>query len=259
MGRRLGQHFLKNPSVLSRIAEAACPPGAPLVLEIGPGKGALTAHLLDRAERVAAIEIDPVLVQYLQTHFRGRSSLEVIEGDILSTNLAQFARPLWVAGNLPYYITSPIVEKILAERPVVERATFLVQKEVASRLAATPGSRDYGYLSVLTQISAEPRVLFDVPAGVFHPPPKVDSAVVTLQPRVDGVAEGFSTFAALCFRHKRKTLRNNLAGAYSREVLEELNLGKRRAEELSVAELVELHAAIRARASVSAGLRRGSQ
>ncbi len=147
MGRRLGQHFLVRQSVLERIANAACADARGPVVEIGPGKGALTSHLLALAERVIAIEIDPVLTQYLRSKFRASSNLELIENDILKVDLATLQSAV-VVGNLPYYIASPIIEKVLALRSPIARAVFLVQKEVAARLTASPGTRDYGYLSV---------------------------------------------------------------------------------------------------------------
>ncbi|HXA66854.1 MAG TPA: rRNA adenine dimethyltransferase family protein, partial [Bryobacteraceae bacterium] len=146
MGRRLGQHFLARPSVLERIAEIACPEPADTVIEIGPGRGALTTHLLSRAARVIAIEIDPVLVHYLQAKFREEPRLALVSADVLKVDLAQWG-PVTVVGNLPYYITSPIIEKTLALGPLLKRAVFLVQNEVAHRLTAIPGTRDYGFLS----------------------------------------------------------------------------------------------------------------
>jgi 16S rRNA (adenine1518-N6/adenine1519-N6)-dimethyltransferase len=205
VGQRLGQHFLIKGSVLERIAAAACPRHEELVIEIGPGRGALTQKLLDRAGRVIAIELDTGLAE----HLRSSSRAEVIQGDVLSTDLAQWG-PAVIAGNLPYYITSPILEKVL---PLdFRRAVFLIQKEVAERLVAQPGSRDYGYLTVQTALYARARLLFGVKPSAFRPPPKVDSAVVLLErcaPPVTDV-EGFLGFVGRCFRHKRKTIRNNL-------------------------------------------------
>ena len=213
------------------------------MVEIGPGKGALTSHLLERADHVVAIEIDPILVQYLRAKFRGNDRLEVIAADILKVDVCQWG-PAVIAGNLPYYIVSPIVTKVLGMGGRLARAVFLVQKEVADRLAASPGSRDYGYLSVATQVSAEVELLFAVPPAAFHPMPKVDSAVVRLTPRAQpqGVdPTKFLHFVSLAFQHKRKTLRNNLAGEYDRAVLDTLPEGKLRAEQMSIEALVGLY------------------
>lgn len=245
MGRRLGQHFLFRKSILDRIAEAACGERVPRVIEIGPGKGALTESLLARADKVVAIEIDPHLVHYLQQKFRDRidqGRLEVIEGDVLSTDFSGAV----ITGNLPYYITSPILEKVFALGELWTRAVFLVQSEVAARLAAKPGTRDFGYLSVQTQVHARPEILFQVPRDAFRPPPKVDSAVVLLErrnlPEVPDAA-AFLKFASLCFRHKRKTLRNNLFPLYEIAGTEEARL---RAEQMSIPQLAALHARISA-------------
>ena len=255
MGRRFGQHFLARASILERIAEAACEPETPRVIEIGPGRGALTEYLLKRARRVAAIEVDPVLVHYLRQKFRDEIAdgrLELIEGDVLQTDLAGLTSMAYggeaapVAGNLPYYITSPILEKVFAARDAWSKAVFLVQAEVAERLAAGPGGRDFGYLSVLAQVRAHVKLLFPVPRAAFRPPPKVDSAVVALTPRDAakdfGITDvgAFLKFASACFRQKRKTLRNNLAVIYDKVLVDELPEAGRRAEQLSIAELASI-------------------
>jgi 16S rRNA (adenine1518-N6/adenine1519-N6)-dimethyltransferase len=262
VGRRLGQHFLTRKSILDRIAEAASPEAASAailndetdvpVIEIGPGRGALTESLIERASKVTAIEVDPILVHYLQQKFRGAlesGRLELIQGDVLKTDISALSphRPATIVGNLPYYITSPILERLFALHGHWARAVFLVQAEVAARIAASPGSRDYGYLSVLTQIHARPQVLFDVPRAAFRPAPKVDSAVVLLEPRdasqkwnlPDKTA--FLRFASACFQHKRKTLRNNLAPVYGKDRLDAMPEGRLRAEQLGVPELAALY------------------
>jgi 16S rRNA (adenine1518-N6/adenine1519-N6)-dimethyltransferase len=243
MPRRLGQHFLARQSVLENIVAAVCPDKCDTVIEIGPGKGALTAHLLERAARVIAIEIDPVLVQYLRSKFREESRLHLVEADVLKTGLAQWGS-VTVVGNLPYYITSPIVERVLSLGSLLRCAVFLVQKEVAQRLTASPGSRDYGYLTVQTQLLSIPELLFTVPAAAFRPAPQVDSAVVRLMPRAEPLLPdpaAFLKFAGLCFRHKRKTLRNNLIEGYPKESVDGLPEARKRAEQLSVAELIALY------------------
>jgi len=218
----------------------------PRVIEIGAGAGALTAYLVERVPEVIAIELDPRLAGELRRRFASQAGLTVVEGDVLATDLGQWG-PAAVAGNLPYYITSPVVEQVLGMGPLLLGAVLLVQKEVAERLTAAPGTRDYGWLTVATQLSAEVQILFGVPPSAFTPPPKVDSAVVRLAPRSRADLEdreGFLEFARLCFRHKRKTLRNNLTPAYGRAALE-LPESSRRAEQLSIEELIAIYARLR--------------
>jgi 16S rRNA (adenine1518-N6/adenine1519-N6)-dimethyltransferase len=248
VGRRLGQHFLTRKSTLDRIAESACGERAPLVIEIGAGRGALTESLLEHAEKVVAIEVDPVLIHYLRQKFRDAvdaGRLILAESDILKTDLGAWG-PAVIAGNLPYYITSPILERLFEARGKWSLAVILVQAEVATRIVAEPGSRDYGYLSVQVQVQARAERLFEVPRASFRPPPKVDSAVVRLEPIDAGISDlpYFLKFAGNCFRYKRKTLRNNLAGLYEKSTVESLIGPKDRAEALSVAELAKLFQAL---------------
>jgi 16S rRNA (adenine1518-N6/adenine1519-N6)-dimethyltransferase len=238
--RKLGQHFLIRGSILERIAAAACPEPEDLVIEIGPGRGALTEKLLKRAGRVVAIELDPYLVSHLRRKFAAEPRLMIIQADILEKDFAQWDRPV-VAGNLPYYITSPILEKTV--RSHFRRAVFLVQKEVAERLVAPAGSRDYGYLTVATSAFAHARMLFEVKPAAFHPPPKVDSAVVELTPRIPPVDDtaGFLGFVARCFRYKRKTIRNNLSETYGKERIEAWPEAGRRAEQIPLDLFVDMY------------------
>ncbi len=242
--QRLGQHFLSKTSVLDRIASAACPEREPLVIEIGPGRGALTEVLTARADRVIAIEIDPGLVELLRQKFVGEPRVTLVHADALHTDLSQWG-PAVIAGNLPYYAATPIIEKTL--ETAFRHAVFLVQKEVAARLTARPGTRDHGYLSVRTQLFADVEALFDVAPSAFRPPPKVYSTVVRLLPHHRaaelGIADAgrFLAFVAQCFRHKRKTLRNNLAGVYGKDALDGQPEAGRRAEELTLEQFADLY------------------
>lgn len=242
-----GQHFLLKPSILDRIAKAACPEHESLVIEIGPGHGALTERLASRVEKLIAVEIDAGLVARLRAKFRSAAQVTIVHSDALETDLNQWGRAV-VVGNLPYYAATPIIEKTLGTGFL--QAVFLIQKEVAARLAAGPGSRDYGYLSVRTQLFADVEILFDVTPSAFRPPPKVDSSVVRLLPhdraRELGIADAsaFLAFTRQCFRQKRKTLRNNLAGVYGKSVLDRLPEASKRAEELTQLQFAELFRAL---------------
>jgi len=240
LGQKLGQHFLVNPAILEKIAKAVSPEGEDLVIEIGPGRGALTEMLLRRAARVIAIEVDRDMVAHLREKFAGETRLEIVHADVLMTDLGQWGSAP-IAGNLPYYITSPILEKTV--RLGVPRLIFLMQKEVALRLAAQPGTRDYGYLTLATRLFADARILFNVSPGAFRPPPRVDSAVVLLTPvrRNLGVEpQALLKFLSHSFRQKRKTLRNNLAGVYGKEALDRWPEAGLRAEQLTLEQFADL-------------------
>ncbi len=184
-----------------------------------------------------AIELDAALAAGLRQRF---PQVEVVEADILDTNLSQWG-PAVVAGNLPYYITSPILERIFGMGAALRRAVVLVQLEVAARLVAKPGTRDYGFLTVQTQCFTVAEILFRVPPSAFSPAPKVESAAVRLEPRqpVEDAA-GFLEFARRCFRQKRKTLRNNLLPFYGRQV-EAWPEARLRAEQVAMEGLLGLY------------------
>lgn len=212
--RRLGQHFLTDPRLLARIADALEAGPADTVLEIGPGLGGLTGPLLERAGRVIAIEKDRDLMPVLRERFPG---LEVNEGDALDLDwhlLAPANTPLLVTGNIPYNITSPLIDKaLLPPRPA--RIVFLVQREVADRVTAAPGTPAYGALSIGVQAVAKAERLFTVPAGAFHPRPKVDSAVLRLTPLpepliADAERESFRTMVVGLFGFRRKQILRGL-------------------------------------------------
>jgi 16S rRNA (adenine1518-N6/adenine1519-N6)-dimethyltransferase len=207
--KRFGQHFLHDPGILRRIADAVEIQPGDTVLEIGPGPGGLTAQLAGRGGRLIAIEKDRDLVPALRARV---PDLLLIEGDALEVDWHALvgAAPFRVVGNIPYNITSPLLERaLLPPRPVC--IVFLVQKEVAERVSATPGGADYGALTVGVQAVAEVERLFTVPAGAFKPPPKVDSALLRLRPRpvpLIGDAEviPFRRFVVGLFGFRRKQL-----------------------------------------------------
>lgn len=213
--KRLGQHFLSDPRILTRIAESLQLTGTETVIEIGPGRGALTDILVDRAARVIAIEIDRALAERLRVRHASDPRVTVIEQDVLEVDLAKAAGgPYVLAGNVPYYITTPIIFHALVP-PLPLRAVYLVQREVADRAAAAPGSGIYGALSVNVQAVASVEVLFRVAPGAFHPPPKVDSAVIRITPRPDplvtpGESHRYRLLVQDAFGLRRKQMRRVL-------------------------------------------------
>jgi 16S rRNA (adenine1518-N6/adenine1519-N6)-dimethyltransferase len=255
-----GQHFLKDQSVCRKIVDSLSLQPGDLVIEIGAGRGAMTRLLADRAPRLVAIEIDQGLAEKLTYEFSHMPQVEILRADILQIDFSSLlkrhnAQRCYVFGNLPYYITSPILNRLFDSRASIRHMTLLMQREVAARVTATAGSRAYGYLSVLVQTSAEPRITMAVPPGAFSPPPKVQSALVDFLMAArfpgwdDKTYRAFLEFARLCFQRKRKNLLNNLAPRYSRgdvqRALEAHGLGPRtRAEELDVGELVRLFDAL---------------
>jgi 16S rRNA (adenine1518-N6/adenine1519-N6)-dimethyltransferase len=258
--RSLGQNFLIDENILQKIIKGAAIFPEDSVLEIGPGVGTLTTALAIKAERVVAVEIDRSLLPILQETLEGFSNVEVIHGDILKLNLDdliedRFGRqPFKVVANLPYYITTPIIMRFLEEEHPYASITVMVQKEVAERLAAQPGSKEYGALSVAVQFYTRPQILCKVPASVFLPPPRVDSMVVTLEkrskPAVDVASRScFFQVVKAVFAQRRKTLLNTLtaAGMTSMDktalsqMLIALNIDpKRRGETLTLKELADI-------------------
>ena len=221
-----------------------------MVIEIGPGHGAITGLLAARARNVIALEVDHALAQELEADFKTRPNVQIILADVLRVDLAALCREEGVArafvfGNLPYYITSPILHHLYAQRDSIRSMGLLMQREVAERLTAAPGGRDYGYLSVATQLFAQPYIAFGVPPGAFSPVPKVQSSLVTftMKPKfphwLPPQADEFLEFVKVCFAQKRKNLLNNLGSRYLRTRLVEAfaaagKSASARAEELSV-------------------------
>jgi 16S rRNA (adenine1518-N6/adenine1519-N6)-dimethyltransferase len=180
--KSLGQHFLTDRRILGRVADALQLTGSETVVEIGPGRGALTDLLAERANRVIAIEYDRALAELLRQRYARRGNVLIAEADVLDVSLGELvAGPYVLAGNVPYYITTPILFHALAA-PRAQRAVYMVQKEVADRLTAAPGTKEYGALGVNVAALARAEMLFKVPAGAFSPPPKVESAVVRITP-----------------------------------------------------------------------------
>ena len=198
-----------------------------MVFEIGPGRGAMTGLLAERARQVIVIEVDGALAQSLQVSFPLGSRVEIILADVLRVDLAALCRRIGIAqafvfGNLPYYITSPILHHLYAQRDSIRAMGLVMQREVAERLTTSPGTRDYGYLTIATQLCSQPEIALAIPPGAFSPAPKVQSALVTFRMEARFQAwprekcEAFLGFAKRCFAQKRKSLLNNLMGSYPR-------------------------------------------
>jgi 16S rRNA (adenine1518-N6/adenine1519-N6)-dimethyltransferase len=231
---KLGQNFLTDLGAARRIVDALGDVSNRTVIEIGPGRGVLTDVLVSRAKRVIGIELDRVLAAQLRMRYATKTNVEILESDFVAAEFTSMVgrrpgplhdlRPTQpetvdVIGNLPYYVTSDIVLRILELHQNIERAVIMVQREVADRVSAAPGSRDYGLLSATTQLFARVDKLFTLPPEAFSPPPQVYSSVLrlTMAPRLQElrVEEGpFIAFLKLAFAHKRKTLLNNLRGQY---------------------------------------------
>lgn len=259
--KSLGQNFIMDTNILQIMVEAADLDQDTLVIEVGPGIGALTEQLAKRAAKVLAFEIDQRLIPVLEETLSAYPNVKIIHQDILKADLAAVTKEyldkykrLSVAANLPYYITTPVILKFLQAGLPFVRLVFMMQKEVAERINAQPGSKAYGSLSILTQYYSQPRLEKIVPRTVFVPPPNVDSAIVSLTPRttppVKVLDEAFFfRVVKACFHQRRKTLYNNLIhallGKENREVLtrilEELKLdGTRRGETLTIEEFARL-------------------
>lgn len=251
-----GQCFLHDPGVVRRIAESARAEPGETVVEIGAGLGVLTEALagLSGRGRLVAVERDRDLVAVLRERLSHLPDMELLEANALTLELGSLGPgPFTVVGNLPYNISSPLLFHLLDQRRWLRSATLMFQKEVATRICAGPGSRDYGVPSVLCQYVARVSHCFDVPRGCFFPSPRVDSAVIRLEPREPTIPEGqygsLARTVKAAFSARRKTLRKALAGAFTRPVVDAglAQAGidpKRRAETLSVEEFEALTGAL---------------
>jgi 16S rRNA (adenine1518-N6/adenine1519-N6)-dimethyltransferase len=257
--RSLGQNFLVGSHYPQRIVDSVSPQPDETIIEIGPGNGALTDLLVKRAARVIAIEIDHALIQMLRERFPETPNLKLIEADALTSDFCSLIAPAAsarVVANLPYYVSTPVLQHLIKNRHCLTELTLMLQREVVDRITAKPGGKEYGYLSVLVQFYCETAKLFDVPPGAFRPSPKVYSSVVRLRVRpqpavaVDNQNEFFELTRVL-FSQRRKTIFNNLrAGCNRLKITNEMEIDcaltvtsldpRRRAETLSMEEIAKL-------------------
>ena len=249
----LGQNFLYDEALLEKLAEAADLRKDEDVLEIGPGCGSLTKYLCDRARKVLAVELDERLIPLLQGFLAGKQNLTVLQGDIMEMNLrevtAGLTRPFSVAANIPYYITTPLITRLLESGLPLRNLALMVQKEVAEKILSAPGDPGWGPLAIRCQYMCSPRLAMEVPAECFTPPPKVDSAFILLPLRETPAVQVrdermFFRVAGAAFAMRRKTMVNNLCAVFRKERAEALEWmaqagldGKARGERLTLAEL----------------------
>jgi 16S rRNA (adenine1518-N6/adenine1519-N6)-dimethyltransferase len=268
--QHLGQHFLADVSWREQIAQAIgvlihsekkSPPDY-CWIEIGPGHGELTEYLVHSGRPVHAIELDETLLSNLNRVKKQSSNLEVHHNDILKADLRTISAGLRmrIYGSLPYYITSPILHHLFEFADAIDEIHVVVQTEVAERMAASPGTRDYGYLSIVTQLNATPEIVLEIPRAAFQPPPEVGSTLVTLrlpgawkivqENGINGSQDDLLNFVKLSFSQKRKTLVNNLRSAYPpeavRSALQAANIAATaRAEQISIPDLAKLWTTLR--------------
>jgi len=249
--KSFGQHFLHEKRYIERIVAAIAPRADDHVVEIGPGEGALTLPLLKAAGRLTAIELDTDLIPDLQARANPVGPLEIVQADVLTVDFTALAQRLGatrlrVAGNLPYYISSPILFHCVEHAAAIADMHFMLQKEVVERMAADPGSKVYGRLSVMLQLACRVEPLFTVPPGAFRPPPKVDSAVVRLVPlaaheRHDADPDRVHAIVKAAFAQRRKTLSNALKNLLDSEAIASVGIDpKARAETLAPLDFVRL-------------------
>jgi 16S rRNA (adenine1518-N6/adenine1519-N6)-dimethyltransferase len=247
--KRFSQNFLHDAHYIARIVAAIDARPGDRIVEIGPGLGALTAPLVERAGRIAAVEIDRDLAARLRERF-GPERLDLVEGDALALDWKDFAardaRPLKIVGNLPYHVSTPLMFALLPIATKVVAQTFMLQKEVVDRIVAVPGNADYGRLSVMLQYRYRCSRLFVVPPGAFTPPPRVHSAIVRLEPRAEDelprvAPDAFARVVSAAFGQRRKTLRNALSDVLGEGEIRAAGVDPQaRAETLDVAQFAAL-------------------
>jgi 16S rRNA (adenine1518-N6/adenine1519-N6)-dimethyltransferase len=246
--KRFGQNFLTDPNIIRRIVSAIAPKKGQRLLEIGPGQGAITRYLLQYEADLTAVELDRDLAAILRNMFAAETQFHLVEGDALALDIAAIAspdKPVRIVGNLPYNISTPLLFHLLKTQSCIVDMHFMLQKEVVDRLAAAPGSKDYGRLTVMVQYHCDVVPVFDVPPGAFYPPPKVMSAIVRLQPRPPKtMADNLETLSQVvnaAFQQRRKTLRNTLKLLMPESVIVAAGIDpSARAETLSVSQFVGL-------------------
>lgn len=248
--KSLGQNFLRDSVVIDRIVASLNPVPGETVIEIGPGRGALTEQLLKTGAHVVAIEIDRELVPVLRTQFHFEANFRVVEDDILQCEIPGLLKsenkaPVKIVGNLPYNISTPIIQRLIEQRAIAKQIVVMLQREVVSRLTAEPGDSERGFITVLAEEAFAMRRLFDVPPQAFVPVPKVWSSVMELVPKMDETTN-YATFRRLLslgFQQKRKTILNNLRGNFidAAKMLDDVQIDPtRRAETLELAEWKKL-------------------
>jgi 16S rRNA (adenine1518-N6/adenine1519-N6)-dimethyltransferase len=244
--KHLGQNFLFDPSILLNIIRPADLSDRDTVLEIGPGPGRLTRLLAERVKRLIAIELDPYLHKRLTEELKDLANVDLVLGDALKYPFERLDR-FKVVANIPYYITTPIIFRLIEAAQKLESMTLTIQKEVAERIVAGPGTKDYGVLSIMVQFRAEPELKFIIPKKAFRPVPKVDSAVIHMrlrkEPAVSVQDEAlFTRVVKTAFSHRRKTLSNSLKVFQDiRDILIQAGIDpQRRPETLSIAEFAGL-------------------
>jgi 16S rRNA (adenine1518-N6/adenine1519-N6)-dimethyltransferase len=265
--RSLGQNYLVGSHYPKRIIDAVSPRADETIIEIGPGHGALTGLLVESGARVIAIELDRELIEELGGRFAASANLQLIEADALDVDLRRLIAPAATArvvANLPYYVSTPILQHMIGQRDCIGEMTLMLQREVVERMTAKPGGKEYGYLSVIVQFYCEAEKLFDVPPGAFRPAPKVYSSVVRLRTRASVEDDsGLLELIKVLFSQRRKTILNNLRAGGSRLGLSDESViasvlndslidPRRRAETLSIEEIVRLKARIEPQKQINA-------